>query len=179
MRRSERGLGAALADEEGATLVEFALMAPMFLLVFFVIIQIGALGMMSANLDAAVQGISRQIRTGQDGRPTSAAEFRSLICAKMADSGCPTRLQVSVQGFGTQPGFVGFAQAQTARTAQDPNDLTKGQPFKSGVAGEIMMVTATYKWPLALPFTAGAFGAAGGSDVLIVSRLVFRNEPFS
>jgi Flp pilus assembly protein TadG len=161
-------------DDRGATLVEFALVAPVFLMLLIGTIQLGVLGMISADFNNAVLEVSRRIRTGQLDGPKDAATFKSQICGEMVDgaASCGGRLRISVRALSD------FSGAEKAMRKQDPDDLTKGEPFDAGTAGTIILVTATYKWPLMIPFAGGAFAQADGLDVLIVSRLTFKNEPY-
>jgi Flp pilus assembly protein TadG len=163
----------ALADDEtGSTTTELAMLLPVLLMLLFGLLQLGVLGMVSADFNNAVLGVSRQIRTGQSDGPKDAHDFAAKICARMIDpADCARRLTTSVIAL---PDFAGAG----ALAGSTPADLTKGQMFDAGAAGTIILVTATYRWPLAIPFAESAFPRADGVNVLIVSRLVFKNEPY-
>ncbi|HEY8571545.1 TadE/TadG family type IV pilus assembly protein [Phenylobacterium sp.] len=176
MRAFWRSAAGRLArDRKGAAMVEFALVAPIFLGLLLATFELGILGMMSANFNGAVDSVSRRIRTGQADRPNSAAEFRNLICAKMVDTvaNCQSRVLVTVQ-----PVDAGFSSARSMLQAQDPNNLTGQQAYDPGDPEQIILVTATYRWPMALPFLGDAFPRDTSGRVQIVSRIAFRNEPF-
>ncbi|MDB5466586.1 MAG: hypothetical protein JWQ46_1348 [Phenylobacterium sp.] len=175
-RKAKFGLGRLRRDDHGATVVEFALVAPLFLMLLIGIIEIGVLGMMSATFNDAVLTVTRRIRTGQADGPRDATDFRSQICAAIADSqaSCRQKLSISVRAIDSKGGFAGANAA-----LKSAGDDTAGEPFDKGVAGQIILVTATYRWPLVIPFAEDAFASAGGSDVLIVARMVFKNEPYS
>lgn len=175
-----RGMMTVLArglrkDEGGAALVEFALVAPVFLALLIAILQLGVLGMMSANFNGAMESVARRIRTGQADKPADAAAFRNLLCAKMVDTAanCQARMKIAVV-----PVNGNFGAAKALAGGQDPNNLTATQAYATGNPEQIMLVTATYSWPLALPFVGNAYIQDGAWNVLIVSRLAFRNEPF-
>jgi Flp pilus assembly protein TadG len=149
--------------------LEFALIAPMFIAILVATIEIGVLEVMSSNLDAAVMTASRKIRTGEDDRPASSAEFTDLICASMIDdpNDCRSRLAISVQK------VADFATAQTAADAAPTGQFNAGGP------GDIILVRATYRWPLMLPLYAGNFQMAGPTEALLDARATFRNEPYA
>jgi len=85
---------------------------------------------------------------------------------------CQSRVKVAVQP------AASVGAAQSTIQGQNPADVTGAQAFDPGEAEEIMLVTATYSWPLALPFVSNAYIRNGTWNVLIVSRIVFRNEPW-
>lgn len=161
-----RGFG---RSEDGATAIEFAFVAPMLIALFIATIQIGVLELMSANLDAAVMTTARKIRTGQTDRPAGAAAFKEAICAQMVDSraACRERLAISVQK------AANFAAAGAAADATPTGQYDVGGP------GDIILVRATYRWPLMLPMYGGGFQLAGPTEALIDARAAFRNEPYA
>lgn len=155
-------------DDRGAAAIEFGLVAPMVVAIFFATIEVGVLEVMSGNLDAAVREAARKIRTGTSDKPTSSAEFNTMICARMIDSptDCASRLATSVQK------AADFAGAQSIAGA------TPGGEFDAGKAGDIILVRATYRWPLVLPLYAGNFTLSGPTEALLDARATFKNEPF-
>lgn len=156
-------------DDRGATAMEFALIAPMFIAILVATIEVGVLEVMSSNLDSAVMTASRKIRTGESDRPSSSAEFTNLICASMIDdpNDCRSRLAISVQK------MADFSSAQTAA------DAAPAGQFDAGGPGDIILVRATYRWPLILPMYAGNFQLAGPNEALLDARATFRNEPYA
>ncbi len=156
------------ADENGATAVEFALIAPLLFLSIFSLIEIGALGMMVSGFDHAVTESARRIRTGRDDGATSAAGFEDQICGRLGGDlvKCKNRLVVNVQRYNR------FADGNAAVAA-----APTGQ-FNKGAAGDIIVVKADYRWPLMTPFIATSFNRDGPLDITIASRAAFKNEPF-
>lgn len=172
LKRSMVGDGARrlLQDERGATVAELALVAPLFFAILLAIVQIGVLGFMSVNFNDALLSVSRRIRTGQSDGPHSAQDFTTQICARMGTNDCASRLSCSVLVFGK------FSAVQPPATL--PSDPNKNV-FSTGGPGSIVLVTATYKWPLLIPFPQAPFPNLDGTNVLLVSRLVFKNEPYA
>ena len=170
-----------LADDSGATLVEFALVSPLFLMLLLGAIELGVLGMVSADFNNAVQTASRQVRTGQADGPTSAAQYIGVICSLMVDgqTDCQSRINVQVQP------MASFATAAAQLSKQDASGTLSaggpggGQIFGAGASGQVMLVTATFRWPLIVPFAENAFQRVNATEVLITSRLAFRNEPYA
>lgn len=156
-------------NDQGATAIEFAFVAPMVIALLIATVEIGVLEVMSTNLDSAVMSTARKIRTGATDRPTSSSEFTDQVCAQMIDDrdACRSRLAVSVQTVAT------FAGAQSAADAAPAGQFDAGDP------GEIVLVRATYRWPLMLPMYAGNFQMAGPDHALLDARATFRNEPYA
>jgi Flp pilus assembly protein TadG len=156
-------------NEAGATAVEFALVAPCVMLLMFSLIEIGVLAFMSVGLDNALQSAARTVRTGQLDGPATATAFKTSICDRVlpGSSSCAAKLSISVRR------FTSFASLETA--ASDP----PGGEFDRGQAGDIMLVKATLRWPLLTPLMDRVYRQAGGGEVLLDSRAVFKNEPYT
>jgi len=157
------------ADQSGASLVELALVLPLFLALLIGVFQIAILEAMSVNFNNAVLQAARHIRTNDAGRAPDAAKFRQAICEAMAGggAGCTDKVRIIVQKFG---GFAGAANPPPVKDGE--------QPYDPGDAGDVVLVTATYRWPMFMPFAAAAFPRQDGLNVLITSRTLFRNEPW-
>lgn len=155
-------------DEQGATAVEFALIAPLLFLALFSMVEIGMLAMISSGLDNAVFETSRRIRTGRDDGPASAAAFEDQVCARMAGNAndCRSRLTISVQKFDR------FADANAIVEARPAGE------FNTGSAGDIIIVKADYVWPMLTPFISNAYGHDEPMTVTLASRAAFKNEPY-
>lgn len=154
-------------NADGATAMEFALVAPVLFFTLLSVIEIGMLVMASSNLDHAVAQVARAIRTGRAEAPASAGAFETQVCAVMGgDAGdCRDRLVASVQTFSRFADANAFASAQPA-----------GQ-FDKGGAEDIVVVKANYKWPLITPLVA-VYDRTGPLEVTLASRLMFKNEPY-
>lgn len=149
--------------------MELALVAPLFITLLLGTIQVGVLELLATNLDVAVMRTARLIRTGSASRPTSAGAFKAAICSAMIDKpeDCQSRLAISVQKV-TDFGAAGALA-----------DAAPGGQFDTGGPGEIILVRASYRWPLILPMYAGGFKLAEPTVALLDARAAFRNEPYA
>src|SRR5688572_32590140 len=86
-------------DEQGATAVEFAFVAPVLIFALLSLVEIGVLGMMITSVDAAVFEASRRIRTGRDDAAVNAQTFEDQVCAHIGggQQSCRDRLVISVK----------------------------------------------------------------------------------
>src|SRR5579872_7606870 len=81
-----RSVRAVFASRDGATAVEFAMVAVPFFALLFGVLELGMLFMASTTIDAATVQVARQIRTGQfqSGANHSAADFKTAVCNNMS-----------------------------------------------------------------------------------------------
>ncbi len=156
-------------DERGATAVEFAFVAPVMIFALLSLVELGVIGMMSTNLDNAVVETSRRLRTGRDDAATSAESMENQICARMGGSytACRNRLTIAVQK------YPRFSNANAVAAAQPAGEFARGLP------GDIVVVKANYRWPLMSPLLAQGFDRAGPTEIILGSRVTFKNEPYA
>ena len=156
-------------DEGAATAVEFALILPVLVLMLLSIVEVGVLGFVSNNLDDAVGSAGRAIRTGRADGPSSAAQFKALVCSRMVDNAttCDSKLTISVEKY---PDFTTMAAAA---------DTPPNGAFDKGQAGDIILVKANYRWPLITPFVGQVFHHTGPTEIQLDGRAAFKNEPYS
>lgn len=156
-------------SDGGATAVEFALVAPLTLLLLGSILEVGVIAFMSAGLDNAVTAAARTVRTGQADAPMTAEAFEDTICSLIPGDGatCRQRLSISVER------YAGFTNVQAAMATAPDGD------FDRGGAGDVMLVKARFRWPLITPFMNRIYQAGDAGEVLVETRIAFKNEPYS
>jgi Flp pilus assembly protein TadG len=162
-------LSICVRDQAGSTAVEFALVLPLLIGVIIGTVETGLVGLVSNNLDNAVQTAARAIRVGAANAPTSASEFKTAVCNGMFEgqTACQAKLAVSVRK------FASFAAAQAA--ASD----APGGEFDKGGASDVILVKATYQWPFFLPFFTLGAQQSGPTTLVLDARTTFKNEPFA
>ncbi len=150
---------------EGAAAVEFALIAPVFFLVFLGIFEVGAVLLVQTSLQTAILQVSRFGRTGSmvtGQTPQQTAE--SLATTYSFGLVDPSKVVLTVTPYSS------FAAIPTNGNA--PNNGS--QDFGKG--NQPMLYTLSYKWT---PFTplVGNLLAPGGSINIMVSTVI-QNEPY-
>ena len=146
-------------DEDGATAVEFAMVAFPFFLLIFAIIETSLFFFAGQYLETAVDDTTRLFRTGQLDASTTNSEFRDAFCDRIvAMFECDniyTNVEVATE-FGDLP-----AQPPL------PNFSAKNASAASGfpAAGQlgplvVMRITASYQWPV---FTNECLPSSPGS----------------
>ncbi len=169
-RRLVRATGRFARADDGATAVEFAIVAIPFLVLVFAIIELGLVFLVSLTLENAVIDVGRTIRTGEaQTANTSAAAFKTAVCNKMGwvGSSCASSLSIDVQT------FTDYAASSDARDG----DIPKTMSWKPGVAGSIVLIRAYYNWTLITPLLKTGLQSADGKRV-ISAATAFTNEPY-
>lgn len=169
--RLARSAGRFARADEGATAVEFALVAIPFLMLLFAIIELGLVFLVSITLESAVIDAGRTIRTGQVQTAGSDANaFKTAVCNRMnwLGSKCLTALRIDVRT------FTDYATGTTSATNTTVPTTMNWNP---GVAGSIVLVRAYYTWPLITPMLNTGLQNSNGNRI-IYAATSFTNEPY-
>ncbi|HVV95257.1 MAG TPA: TadE/TadG family type IV pilus assembly protein [Hyphomicrobiales bacterium] len=159
---------------DGATAVEFALVALPFFAMLFAILQTALVFFASQVFETAVAEASRKIMTGQiTSGSTDLAGFKTEICNNLdALFDCENGVSVDVTATdsfdGANPGPVPIKNGKVN---------SSGFVFEPGNGGSIVTVRAVYQWPIFMSLMNPGL-ADVGSTRLLVATAVFQNEPF-
>ena len=163
--------------DDGATAVEFAIVAAPFFFMLFAMMELAIVFTISTTLEDGVRGAARRIRTGElqtSGGATMEA-FRDDVCARMVwlEEHCQTHLSLDVR---TYPQWAGANPPNPvgADGTFDESALT----FVPGGPEDIVLVRAFYRWTLFTPFLSQALGKLTGNQAVVTSAAAFRNEPY-
>lgn len=171
-----RGLKGLFARRDGAAAVEFALVSiPLFWMIFGMA-EFGAMSLVQTNLDNAVAETGRKIRTGvAQGAGMTKAQVEDEICAnlnKLMSLSCPNNLFLDVDRYDS---FADVGNGTpTSNGAMDTGQLG----YTPGGADEVILVRAYYQWEVLTPLFGAIFANMNDGKRLVVSSMLFRNEPF-
>lgn len=177
-KRSWRSFRSFKKNENGATAVEFALIALPFFAMLFAIIETGIVFLNGQFLDRAVEKASRQIFTGQLSQmPGPAAakltKFKTDVCGFISAFMDCGRLHYDVTAYNT------FGDAMQpipmTPTGLDTSALPR---FNPGNSGQIVVARVYYLQPIFADLLGAGLANNQGTDRLLVGTAVFRNEPF-
>ncbi|MDX0442971.1 pilus assembly protein [Sinorhizobium medicae] len=192
--RSPRGpFRRLIGDREGATAIEFAILALPFFIVVFASIETFVAFAGEQLLANATDTLARRIRTGditteasKDGFMTE-AQFRQAFCEEIAvmmtcsatEATQPSKLYLDVREL---PEDLGAFPQAVPRIGSDLD--TSGFTFAPGGPNDYTMVRAYYRWTvitdLVRPLVT-KLRSAGESmprDYLMVATATFRNENY-
>lgn len=168
------GLSRFRRNQDGATAVEFALVATPFFALLFAIIETAVVFFVSQAMDTAVETAGRLIRTGQaqqDG--TSAAAFKTAICNQMGGIlDCTSGLKVDVRK------YTNFGSIDLGTPVDGSGNLKVTENYQTGHGGDIVVVRAYYEWPVLVNLLGNGLGNLPDGKHLMVATAAFRNEPF-
>lgn len=160
---------------DGATAVEFAMVAAPFFFMLFALFEVGHLFVLSSTLENATMDAGRRIRTGQlQSEGGGVAAFRTNLCSRMSifQAQCEANLEIDVR---VMPQF----------SAAPPDPMADGETFNEGVLTfvpggreDIVLVRAWWRQPLFTPLMSQGLSRLGDGKAVLTAAAAFRNEPF-
>ena len=180
MRRLTPLLARLKRDKGGAAALEFAIVAPVFLLLLFSIFEAGWFFFANSTVDQATARASRLIRTGQvqsTTTPINQATFFNEICKVTQLLGpCAQRLTVDVQRFND---FAALAADLSQPTCRDATPAQVAAiPYSAGAQRDIVRVRVCYLHKSINPALGLKLGKTPDGMRKMYSVSIFRNEPF-
>ncbi len=182
------GLRALAGDRNGATLVEFALVAPVVLLLAVGLIEIAMVIFVSTTIESAVFQASRYgITAGpvapgvsREDRVLEIVERRTLGLVDMEDVDLETLIYSDFSNIGKPEPFTdenGNGRYDAGEPFVDVNgsgawEADMGRAGLGG-PGDVVLYRLTYDWGIMTPFMRGVLGEA----VRNTSSVAVRNEP--
>jgi Flp pilus assembly protein TadG len=157
--------------DRGGVAVEFAIVAPWFLLLLLAIMELGFMVFVQSVLDDSARSAARLIRTGQvQATSNPQTTFQTQLCNEMTMFvGCSSLLY-NVQVFSTW-------SAATTSITQPGRSAWTASNFGSSTSCEIIAVQVIYNWQFIIPWVSNYLSGGTGS-ALLTSTVVFQNEPF-
>lgn len=156
--------------------MEFAIVAPLFFFLMFVIAETAMIFIAEQVMDNAVFETARLVRTGQaQNASMSQADFKTAMCKSMS-----VFINCSSSNFYLDvKTYSSFAAMDTS------NPLNTDETFKSegaytfGGPNDIVVVRAYYQWPTNKIFGGLSLQNLSNGKRLIGSFAAFRNEPYT
>jgi Flp pilus assembly protein TadG len=163
-----------IRQQDGATAVEFAMVAAPFLAMVFAIIETALVFFAGQALETAGADSARLIMTGQaQTQGYDQAKFKQAVCAKIYGLfDCTNGLYVDVKNYTT------FSSINTAKPVDSNGNLqTNSFGYQPGGPGSIVVVRLMYQWPVYVSLLGLNLADSAGSKRLLMSTVAFRNEP--
>ncbi len=178
-------------DRNGATALEFAFVAPVFVTMIIGLVEFSVLMTSYVMLNLAVNGAARDGIIGDNGNGAAQQEkIRQTIIDYTDGLLNPNKLAIRTEVFGNFDEIVG---GETYTDANGNNVYDEGEWHRdsnengfwdaelSGEAGlggpdDIVLYEVTYAWTFLTPFLRSALGESGAIN--LQASLAVRNEPF-
>jgi Flp pilus assembly protein TadG len=173
---SSRRKRAFLRNENGATAVEFGLVAAPFIALLMGTIQTFLVFFAGQQLQTIVTQTSRLILTGQaQDQGLSQSAFAQKLCANVTVLFTCGNIMIDVQAYTSFPA----AQIGTPTlTYNGSGQVTNAWQYNPGSPGQIVVVRAMYQWPVFLGPIGFNLSNLSNGGRLIMASAVFKNEPY-
>lgn len=158
-----------LTSRRGSAAVQFALAAPVFLLLLCAVIENGIILFSQSLLDEATRDAARLIQTGQVQQGGGVAAFSAQLCTDLGSYIPCGSLQYNVQSGSS------FASLNVTITTNSSGNMTN-TGFDPGNPQDDVAVQVGYNRSFIIPWLGNVIGTTGGT--LLVSTVIFQNEPF-
>lgn len=162
--------------KDGATAIEFGLIAAPFFMIVFGMAEVAMVGLAQTNLDYAVSETGREIRTGRAQLAgVSATDIQASVCesfGRFMAVDCDSNLHIDIRQ------YEAFTDIQTAPPIVNGELQTAGFQYEPGAPSDIVVVRAYYRWHVMTPLFDRLLANANGGERLIISTMMFRNEPY-
>lgn len=169
-------------NTRGSVAIEFALIAPIFFLLLFSIIEITLSWFAGMLLENGMKSTARLIRTGQaQNANMTQQQFRDALCnyVNIVMSCDPSQLYIDVRSFSN------FATASYPQPINSDgtinaalNTYSLGGSTQATGVNTIILARAFYKWDLVTPLLGQFYANMNNNTRLISASVAFRNEPF-
>lgn len=185
-QRPMKGLfGRLFARRDGATAIEFALLALPFFLIVFASIETFVAFTAEQLLANATETMARKIRTGQIQSATwDRDKFRTAFCEEISilmpcsatEVKTPSKLFIDVRSFSK------FSDIPKSVSLVNGDLDTKAFTFAPGGKKSINIVRAYYRWnvvtDLVRPYLSNVRSADGSQNYLMIATAVIQNEDY-
>lgn len=163
-----------IRQQDGATAVEFGIVAAPFLALTFAIIETALVFFAGQALETAAADASRLIMTGQaQTQGFDAAAFKQAACAKIYGLfDCANGVYVDVKTYSN------FASVDTSNPVNSNGTLNTNMSYQPGGPGSIVVVRLIYQYPVYVNLLGFNLANLSGGKHLLVATAAFRNEPY-
>lgn len=166
-----RAAAAFATRQDGGPAAEFALVAPIFIVVVYATVQCAIIYICNAYLETGAEAAARQVLTNQSTSLT-AAQFKTAVCNNL-----PALFNCASVMVGLQPATSMTSIATAAPAFNSDGTLTNSLPYVQPQPSQIGVLQVMYQWPvIGLPL-GFSFANLGNGTYLMMSTQVFRVEP--
>ena len=163
-------------NRQGSAALEFALVAPIFFVLLFAIIETAMMFFASQVLETITQDSARMIFTGQAQQLRyTEAQFRDYVCgqAQMAVLFDCSKIYIDVTSYNS------FTNVAINNQIDSTGNFIDNMQYDPGTAGSIVVVRLFYKWPIFVTGLGYNIANMSGSMRLLMASAAFKNEPYN
>jgi Flp pilus assembly protein TadG len=175
-RRLAGELSRFARTRQGATAVEFALVAPPFLATLIAIFEVTIFLFAQQVLQNAAVEAGRLFMTGQaQNDNTTQTQFESDICPMIQAVFTCSALMVNVQSYSD---FSSAIASTPTLTFNAQGAVTNTWSYNEGTPGEVMVVQLIYQWPIVNGPLGYVLSNLGNGHTEMMGVSAFRVEPY-
>lgn len=166
-------------SRDGATAIEFGLIALPFMMLFVAIVETAMMLWTNAVLEEAVSDASRRVLTGSSraryagSASANTAAFRNDVCNYAPGFIDCDKLKVDVQS------YASFADAATGSALSGGALNTSGFAYRQPQAGDIVVIRGALEYSAFFTQWSSVFASVDGSRRALIASTAFRTEPFT
>jgi Flp pilus assembly protein TadG len=165
-----RAVAAFATRQDAGPAVEFALVAPVFIVVIYATVQVAIIFICNAYLETATEVAAREVLTNHD-TSLSLKDFKTAVCNKM-----PFLFNCSSVMVGLQPATQSCSINTAAPAFNADGTLKVSLPYQQPTSGQIGVLQVLYQWPIiGMPLGVN-FANLGNGTYLMMSTQVFMVE---
>jgi Flp pilus assembly protein TadG len=175
--RARRGARALIADQRGATILEFAFVAAPLMALLMAILVTSTVYFAQEGLETATEATSRVLMTGQaQSGGYSAAQFKQAACNALPPFMNCANLLVDVESANS---FSAIDTAAPAITFDSHGNVSNNFAYTPGNAGDIVVIRLMYIWKVPTGPLGFNLATLGNGQRLLMATSVAKTEPFS
>lgn len=180
----KRRLRSFVKNREGATVVEFALLALPFSLLIFAILESCISYASEEYMQNITDDLARQLRTGQIKKSIAAEAFKDRFCDRFetfAGDSCKTKIIIDLRNF---PKFSDAAALKTYVNDNNEIVVPGGAKFEPGPSQSKNILRVFYPWPVLSDIMRPRMsvvrdtGLTYDNATLHFATATWQNEPF-
>ncbi|MFT3728067.1 MAG: pilus assembly protein [Terricaulis sp.] len=163
-------------NRAGVTAIEFAIVAPVFLLALLGTVEVGVAFGAQASLQNSANVAARLVRTGQaQAVALSSTQFRNQICSTIQPLlTCDGNLQIDLESYN------GFGNANFSSPLKPDGSLDPSlSNYSPGNPCDVVLLRVFYKWKVITPFIGPLLANMPDDTMLMSATASFRNEPYT
>jgi Flp pilus assembly protein TadG len=166
-----RGLPFArfLRHDGGAHAVEYAIVAPVFILLICMSLELGSVLLVQSNINYATRDAARLILTGQVQTGGGVSAFTNKLCGDVNVLITCSNLEYNVQSAGT------FSALNATVQTNSSGQMTNTQ-FSPGGPGSDVLVQVGYPFPCIIPIACNYISTNG--NLLLFSTVALQTENY-
>lgn len=182
---NRRSVRAAIAhfqrNRDGATAIEFGILAIPFCLLLFAILESCISFAAQQVMSNVMDDIARQIRTGRlPAADNNKTAMTTKICSELAIivSSCSTNIVIDLREFDTYALAAAAAPIKLKGTGNQQDIDETNFNVKAGGAKTRNMLRVFYRWPVMTDLLRLSMSNIREKQTLLFATTTWRNEPF-